>query len=174
LKEIPQSYDRLLFWTGIPRGWVQQWADEHGMLTLTSAMGPLMDRKDPSCLRRYKELEEWRKYIKSASGIFARYACKRGIVRVLTLPPSWAGFIPPESTYRNIEEPVLRGRSGCCCAVQINTLHLLTTLEELEYQTWPQNHIPEKLRCRGAVRFNSRLPRWIPKSSEGCHQELAI
>ena len=162
--EIPRSYDRLAFWTGIPREWVQQRADEHGMLTLTSAMGPLMDRKDLRCLRRYKELEEWSKYIKGACGIFARYACKRGIVRVLTLPPSWAGFIRPESTYRNIEEPVLKGRSGCCCAVLINTVHLLTTLEELEYQTWPQDHIPEKLRCRDAAISNFRLPRWTRKA----------
>jgi hypothetical protein len=170
--DIPRSYDRLVFWTGIPREWVQQWADEHGMLTLTSAMGPLMDRKDPRCLRRYKELEEWSKYIKGASRIFARYACKRGIVRVLTLPPSWTDFIRPDSTYRNIEEPILKGRSGCCCAVQINTVHLLTTLEELEYQTWPQNHIPEKLRCRGAAISNLRLPRWTRKALKAATKSL--
>ena len=170
--EIPRSYDRLVFWTGIPREWVQQWADEHGMLTLTSAMGPLMDRKDPRCLRKYKELEEWSKYIKGASVIFARYACRRGIVRVLTLPPSWAGFIRPESTYRNIEESVLKGRSGYCCAAQINTVHLLTTLEELEYQTWPQNHIPEKLRCRGAGCANFKLPRWTRKALKAATKGL--
>jgi hypothetical protein len=170
--EIPQSYDRLVFWTGIPREWVQQRADGHGMLTLTSAMGPLMDRKDPRCLRRYKKLGEWRKYIKGACGIFARYACKRGIVRVLTLPPSWAEFIRPESTYRNIEEPVLKGRSGCCCAVQINTVHLLTTLEELEYQTWPQDHIPEELRCRGGISLNFRLPRWSRKALKAATKSL--
>ena len=170
--EIPRSYDRLVFWTGIPRDWVQQWADEHGMLTLSSAMGPLMDRKDPRCLRRYKELEEWSKYIKGASRIFARYACKRGIVRVLTLPPSWADFIRPESTYRNIEEPVFKGRSGCCCAVQINTVHLLTTLGELEYQTWPQDHTPEKLRCRGAGSRNFRLPRWTRKTLKAATKSL--
>jgi hypothetical protein len=171
-EEIPQTYDRLVFWTGIPRDWVQQWADEHGMLTLTSAMGPLMDRKDPRCLRRFKELEEWSKYIKGASRIFARYACKRGIVRVLTLPPSWADFIRPESTYRNIEEPVLKGISDCCCAIQINTVHLLTTLEELEYQTWPENHIPEKLRCRGAGSSNFRLPRWTRKAVKAATKSL--
>jgi hypothetical protein len=171
-KEIPQTYDRLVFWTGIPREWVQQWADEHGMLTLTSAMGPLMDRKDPRCLRRFKELEEWSKYIKGASRIFARYACKRGIVRVLTLPPSWADLIRPESTYRNIEEPVLKGISGCCCAIQINTVHLLTTLEELEYQTWPENHIPEKLRFRGAGSSDFRLPRWTRKAVKAATKSL--
>jgi hypothetical protein len=144
-KQIPQSYDRLLFWTGIPRKWVQQWADDHGMLTFTSAMGPLMDSTDQRRLRRVKKQEKWNKYVKGASGIFARYACRRGIVRVLTLPSSWAEFIRPGSTYRAMEEPVLKGTSGCCCAVQINTVHLLTTFEELEYQTWPENRIPERL-----------------------------
>lgn len=170
--EIPRSYDRLVFWTGIPREWVQQWADDHSMLTFSSAMGPLMDSTDDRCLRRIKKRNQWRKYIKGACGIFARYACKRGIVRVLTLPPSWAEFIRPESTYRNIEEPVLKGISGCCCAVQINTVHLLTTLEELEYQTWPQNHIPEKLKCRGAAISNLRLPRWTRKALKAATKSL--
>ena len=170
--DIPRSYDRLVFWTGIPREWVRQWADDHGLLTLTSAMGPLMDRKDPRCLRRNKELEEWSKYIKGACGISARYACKRGIVRVVTLPPSWAEFIRPESTYRNIEEPVLKGRSGCCCAVQTNTVHVLTTLEELEYQTWPQDHSSEKLRCIGAGSINFRLPRWTRKALKAAVKSL--
>jgi hypothetical protein len=163
-KEIPQSYDRLVFWTGIPREWVQQWADDHSMLTLTSAMGPLMDRTDQRCLRLIKKPKKWSKYIKGASVIFARYACRRGIVRVLTLPPSWAEFIRPRSTYRTIEEPILKGALGCCCAVQIHTVHLLTTLEELEYQTWPQSHIPEKLTCRGAGSSDFRLPRWTRKA----------
>ncbi|GAB7336125.1 hypothetical protein MBLNU13_g08913t1 [Cladosporium sp. NU13] len=30
--EIPRSHDRLVFWTGVSREWIQQWADEHGML----------------------------------------------------------------------------------------------------------------------------------------------
>jgi hypothetical protein len=85
-KGIPQSYDRLAFWTGIPREWVQQWADDHDMLTLTSAIGPLMDRKDQRCLRRIKKSRKWSEYIKGASVIFARYTCRRGIARLLTLP----------------------------------------------------------------------------------------
>jgi hypothetical protein len=171
-KEIPQSYDRLVFWTGIPREWVQQWADDHSMLTLTSAMGPLMDRKDQRCLRRIKKPSSWSKYIKGASVIFARYACRRGIVRVLTLPPSWAEFIRPRSTYRTIEEPILKGASGCCCAVQIHTVHLLTTLGELEYQTWPQSHIPEELTCRSAGSPDFRLPRWTRKAVKAATESL--
>jgi hypothetical protein len=158
--EIPRSYDRLVFWTGIPREWVQQWADDHSMLTFSSAMGPLMDSTDDRCLRRIKKRKQWKKYIKDACGIFARYACKRGVVRLLTLPPSWADFIRPESTYRNIEEPVLKGRSSCCCAVQIDTVHLLTTFEELEYQIWPENHIPDRLSCRDTSSFSFRPPSW--------------
>lgn len=61
--------------------------------------------------------------------------------------------------YRNIEEPVLKGRSGYCCAVQTNIVHLLTTLKELEYQTWLQNQILEELRCRGGISLNFRLLR---------------
>lgn len=170
--DIPRSYNRLVFWTGIPREWVQQWTDEHDMLTLTSAMGPLMDRNDPRCLRRYKELEEWSKYIKGACIIFARYACRRGIVRVLTLPPYWAASIRPQSTYRNIEEPVLKGRSGCCGAVQINAVYLLTTLEELEYQAWPENRISERLGCRSVGSFSFRIPPWTQKAIDAAAKSL--
>jgi hypothetical protein len=171
-EKIPQSSDRLLFWTGVPREWAQQWANNNGMLTLTSAMGPLMDSTDQGCLRRVKAQGEWSKYVKGASGIFARYACRRGIVRVLTLPPSWAGFIRPESTYRTIEEPVLKGVSGCYSAKQINTVHLLATLGELEYQTWPENRIPERLRYGDAGSLNFRLPRWTRNAVEADTQSL--
>jgi hypothetical protein len=171
-EEIPQSYGRLLFWTGIPRKWVQRWADDHDMLTFSSAMGPLMDSTDKRCLRRIKKPKKWSKYIKGACGIFARYACKRGIVRVLTLPPYWAEFIRPQSTYRNIEEPVLKGKSGCCGAVQINAVYLLTTLEELEYQTWPENRIPERLSCRGVGSFSFRLPPWTQKAVDTAVKSL--
>ncbi|GAB7336748.1 hypothetical protein MBLNU13_g10843t1 [Cladosporium sp. NU13] len=171
-EELPQSYDRLLFWTGIPRKWAQKWADDHSMLTFSSAMGPLMDSTDKRCLRRTKKSKQWSKYIKGACIIFARYACKRGIVRVLTLPPYWAAFIRPQSTYRNIEEPVLKGRSGCCGAVQINAVYLLTTLEELEYQAWPENRIPERLSCKSVDRFSFRLPPWTRKAVDTAAKSL--
>jgi hypothetical protein len=171
-EELPQSYDRLIFWTGIPRKWAQKWADDHSMLTFSSAMGPLMDRTDDRCLRRIKKSKQWSKYIKGACIIFARYACKRGIVRVLTLPPYWAAFIRPQSTYRNIEEPVLKGRSGCCGAVQINAVYLLTTLEELEYQAWPENRIPERLGCRSVGTFSFRLPPWTQKAVDTAAKSL--
>jgi len=109
--------------------------NDHDMLTLTSAMGPFMSNANQQCLKRVKEPEEWSKYVTGAPGSFARYTRRCGLVKVLTLPPSRAESVRPESTYRTIEEPVLEGTSGCCCAVQINTVHLLATSGELEYQT---------------------------------------
>ena len=95
---IPSSLDRLLFWTGLPRKWAQRWADEHGMLTLTSAMGPLMDIADLQCLKRKKKGKDWSRYVKGASSIFSRYACTCGVIRVLTVPPSEAWRLRPNST----------------------------------------------------------------------------
>lgn len=163
-ENILQSFDRLLFWTGVPRGWVQRWADEHGLLTLTSAMGPLMDVTDKRCPKLRKGKKKWGKYVKGASGIFARYACGRGIVRVLTLPPSRAEFLRPLSSYRTIEEPVLKGSSGYCCAAQINSVHLLANSEAMEYQSWPEDHKADSLGCCGAGTLEYRLPPWILKA----------
>lgn len=50
------------------------------------------------------------------------------------MPPFKAEFIRPKRTYRTIEELMLKGISDNCCAVQINTVHLLIKLRELEYQ----------------------------------------
>jgi hypothetical protein len=169
-ENLPQSFDRLLFWTGIPRGWVQQWADEHGMLTLTSAMGPLMDVSDQRCLVWVLGRKKWRKYVKGASGIFARYACARGIVRVLTLPPSHAEFLRPMSSYRTIEEPVLKGLTGHCCAVQINSVHLLAKSKELEYQIWPEDQRCERLDGGGTLEF--RLPPRILRALKAPSRKL--
>jgi hypothetical protein len=163
-ENIPQSSDRLLFWTGIPRDWVQRWADEHGMLTLTSAMGPLMDANDQRCPMRGRGPKKRRSYIKGASGIFARYACEHGIVRVLTLPPSRSQFLRSTSSYRTIEEPVLKGSSGCYSAVQINFVHLLIRSQELEYQIWPEDHTSETLECNDADSLEFKLPPWIIKA----------
>lgn len=45
---------RQVMWSGIPREWVQLWADERGIQTPTTAMGPLMDSDNLSCRRKSK------------------------------------------------------------------------------------------------------------------------
>jgi hypothetical protein len=57
------------------------------------------------------------------------------------------------STYRTIEEPVLKGSTGCCCAVQINSVHLLAKSKELEYQIWPEAEVSTIKQGKG-----SRVP----------------
>jgi hypothetical protein len=49
--------------------------------------------------------------------------------------------------------------------VQINTV-------QLEYQTWPENRIPERLRCGGADSLNFRLPPWIRKAAKKATDSL--
>ncbi|KAL9560764.1 hypothetical protein ACKAV7_015081 [Fusarium commune] len=39
---------RQVFWSGMFRGQAQQWADAHGLQTLTTALGPLLYHGDPS------------------------------------------------------------------------------------------------------------------------------
>jgi hypothetical protein len=97
------------------------------LLTLTSAMGPLMDAKDKRCLKSEKGKKNWKRYVKGASAIFARYACGRGVVRVLTLPPSRAEFLRPLSSDRTLEEPVLKGSTGYCCAAQTSFVRFQNT-----------------------------------------------
>jgi hypothetical protein len=36
--------DSQVLWTGIPRDYAQKWADERGKQTLTTVMGPLMQK----------------------------------------------------------------------------------------------------------------------------------
>jgi hypothetical protein len=144
-ESIQHSFNNLLFWTGIPRDWAQRWADDHAMLTLTTAMGPLMDLADPGCPKNRMDYPEWSRYVKGASGIFSRYACICGVIRVLTIPPSEFWRLRQNSTYRTIEEPVLKGMVGSIHALQINFVHLLAGSKEIEYEAWPDDHTHEWL-----------------------------
>jgi hypothetical protein len=60
-----------VMWSGILRDDAQSWAGEHGMQTLTTAMGPLMMPKHPLCLKRTKTVKQWTSYVAGASAIFA-------------------------------------------------------------------------------------------------------
>jgi hypothetical protein len=80
------------------------------------------------------------------------------------LPPSRSQFLRSTSSYRTIEEPVLKGSSGCYSAVQINFVHLLIRSQELEYQIWPEDHTSETLECNDADSLEFKLPPWIIKA----------
>jgi hypothetical protein len=155
---IPSSLDTLLFWTGLPREWAQRWADEHGMLTLTSAMGPLMDIAHPQCLKGTKKSEDWSRYVKGASSIFSRYACTCGVVRVLTVPPSETWRLRPNSTFHSIEEPVLKGVIGSAHVLRLKYVHLLSGSKNTEYEVWPEDHTQAWLDSYGNDILDYMLP----------------
>jgi len=153
-ESIPSSLDRL-----VSQGKrAQRWADEHGMLTLTSAMGPLMDIADPQCLKRTKKSKDWSRYVKGASSIFSRYTCTCGVIRVLTVPPSGTWRLRSNSTFHSIEEPVLKGITGPAHALRLKYVHLLSGSKTTEYEVWPEDHTQAWLDLCGNTTLNFMLP----------------
>ena len=127
-----------VMWSGVPREWAQRWADVNGMLTLTSAMGPLMNLQHGSCRKHGKTPEEWSNYVKGASGLFALYVPKGHIVTVLSRPPPQKLHPEGLTTYQSIEEPVLKGVFGDAPCLQIQMVHFTVVgAEKDRYQAWP-------------------------------------
>ena len=112
--------DGQVMWSGVPRERAQQWADEHGMQTLTTAMGPLMSPSHPSCLRLKKSSKQWSKYVKGASILFAQYAAEGQRVTVLSPPPPQKLHPSGLTTYQSIEEPILKGEVGGAAVLRID------------------------------------------------------
>ena len=69
---------RQVMWSGVPRAIVQQWADAHGMQTLTTAMGPLMVHDHPQCRHLHKSKQRWSRYMHGASALFASHIAQGG------------------------------------------------------------------------------------------------
>lgn len=127
-----------IMWTGVSRDRVQRWADANSMQTLTSVMGPLMDKKHPSCLKLKKSTKEWTAYVKGASALFALHVPKGDVVTVITRLPPQTYNPSGDSTYQTIEEPILKGHEGSEAVSRINMLHLtFAGAEQHQYQVWP-------------------------------------
>ena len=127
-------------WSGVPREWAQLWADRNDMQTLTTAMGPLMDTKHPSCLKSCKSAKAWKEYVKGASGLFADCLPKGNVVTVVSRPPPQR--LNPEgiSTYQIIEEPILKGAYGGVPVSRIDMVHVgIEGAENYRYQVWPRD-----------------------------------
>jgi hypothetical protein len=145
--EIHEQFQSLPFlpgnqvmWTGVPQTLVQRWSDENGMKTLTTSMGPLMDKKHPSCPRLSKNKRQWRRYIKGASGIYAYHVPKGNVITVLSRPPPQRLNPLGCSTYQTIEEPVLKGAHGGTPVSRIYMVHITVVgAENDRYQVWPND-----------------------------------
>jgi hypothetical protein len=127
-----------VLWSGIQRDLAQQWADAHGMQTLTTAMGSLMDPEHPKCLKNAKTTKNWSKYVKGASALFAWHISRGEMVTVL-LPPPPERFHPSGLTnYQAIEEPIVKGENGGRAVLRIEIVHpTVHGAENFRYQVWP-------------------------------------
>ena len=132
----------LVFWTGIPQEVVRGWAGKNGLKTLTIAMGPLFDSS-----RRPKSKKDriaWSRYMKGASVRFAQYACQGRQAIVLTNPPPSIYSLRIGSTFRNLEEPVLKGACGGLSATRIDFVHpTVDGAADFRYEAWPCDNTRE-------------------------------
>ena len=145
--QIHERFQSIIFepggqvmWTGVPREWAQKWADERKMQTLSTAMGPLFRKHHPSCQKTKMSREEWSKYVKGASRIFALYVPKNHEITVLTQPPP-SRFNPTGlSTFQSIEEPILKGVHGGASVSRIDVVHItVAAATDFRYQIWPED-----------------------------------
>ncbi|PWY83322.1 hypothetical protein BO70DRAFT_361457 [Aspergillus heteromorphus CBS 117.55] len=127
-------------WSGVPRNLVQTWADQHGMQTLTTVMGPLMVHDHAQCLWSRKSSKGWSRYMKGASAMYAYHIAKDGgLVTVLTPPPPDLYNPFGGSNYQIVEEPILKGNLGPK-VLKIEMVHpSIPGAEDFHYQIWPNN-----------------------------------
>lgn len=132
--------DYQVLWSGMLREQAQAWADEHKMQTLTTAMGPLMDPRAPSCPKSKKSDKAWSKYIHGASAVFAWHIANGDKVTVLSPPPPQRFHPSGLSYFQVIELPILIAaiaRGACLC---IEIVHpAIKPAENYPYQLWPQD-----------------------------------
>lgn len=127
-------------WSGVPREWVQTWADKNHMQTLSTAMGPLMLKNHGRCLKSTKSKAQWSRYVKVASRIFALYVPKGHEITVLTRPPPNKFHPMGLSTYQSVEEPILKGMQGGEPVSRINLVHLtVADASDFRYQISPED-----------------------------------
>ncbi|RAH71885.1 uncharacterized protein BO66DRAFT_284234, partial [Aspergillus aculeatinus CBS 121060] len=149
-----------VLWSGIPFDNAQAWAEKRNLQTLTTAMGPLMDKKNPECLRTKKSKNQWSRYIHGASAIFAWHIARFEKVILLSSPPPQRLHPTGLSNYQLIEEPIIRGLLGHCAVQKIINIHP-TVLggEKCPYEIWPNDETFKWTEQFGTT-YTSR--RWRP------------
>ena len=136
--------NRQVLWTGMNQETVQIWADEHGLITLTTALGRLKDLTHPACLRRVKSDKAWSKYMKGASALFALCIAQEehGSVLLVTPPPGERFHPRGGTSFQLIEAPILAGLWGPSYLERINMVHPHVDLaKDYQYQFWPQDEV---------------------------------
>ncbi|EXF73568.1 hypothetical protein CFIO01_02860 [Colletotrichum fioriniae PJ7] len=137
-ESLPWLENKQVLWSGVEKTQAQEWADNRGMQTLTTAMGPLMDSNNPFCLKSKKGSKAWSKYMKGASLVFAWRISQGSFTTVLTPPPPERFHPDGLTNYQDIEEPVLKGRLGTPTSCRIFLAHpTVHGAQDFRYQIWP-------------------------------------
>ncbi|KAK5167628.1 uncharacterized protein LTR77_007327 [Saxophila tyrrhenica] len=110
------------------------------------AMGSLYTDNSRKTLssRKSGKPNSWSRYMKGASWVFAQQACYNRHAIVLTNAPPDVYSKRVHSSYREIEEPILRGCEAGRHTIQINYVHpAVPGAACFRYQTWPNNRSSE-------------------------------
>jgi hypothetical protein len=160
-----------VLWSGLLREEAQNWADEHDLQTLTTVMGPLMNSKDPLCPKGRKSKQQWSKYIKGASVIFAWYVARSEKVTVLSPPPPGRFHPSGMTTYQAIEEPILKWAIAGGAVLRIEMVHpTVKGAENFTYQIWPVDQTASWVAAFGLRNLQKR--RWRSAKMDPLHMAV--
>ncbi len=134
---------KMVLWSGIEFEQAEDWARKHDRKTLTQAMGPLMDKSNPSCRRNIKDDYQWCLYVHAASILFAVFISTGSEVVVLARHPPQRFNPYYESYYQNIEEPWF---TACCDPDKFKIMLAHPQIEgagDCLYHYWPVDRVDE-------------------------------
>ncbi|KAK4570047.1 hypothetical protein LTR86_003017 [Recurvomyces mirabilis] len=164
--EITLRHDTaLVFWTGIPQQLAQDWARRNDLKTLAIAMGSLYadDSQGRPKSRKYKESRS--KYMKGASWMFAQQACQNRYAIVLTNAPPNVYSTREHSSFREIEEPILKGVESDRHTTQIEYVHpTVSGAACFRYQTWPENRSSEWCSFLECITIKDIVKRFVQRA----------
>lgn len=151
---VPNSQ---VLWTGMSREVAQAWADQRGLQTLSTAMGPLMNTSSSFCPRKQKSPKQWSTYVHGASAIFAWLITEGESVIVLSRPPP-VRFHPSEATgFQKIEQPIIKGNTGNKGVDTIRIVHpRVPDAADFTYELWPEDGVAAWVSTFGTVACTDR------------------
>ncbi|KAK3676491.1 hypothetical protein LTR78_003767 [Recurvomyces mirabilis] len=164
--EISLRHDSaLVFWTGISQQLAQDWARRNDLKTLTIAMGSLYAKGSQGRPKSRKSKKAWSKYMKGASWIFAQQACQNRYAIVLTNAPPNVYSTREDSSFREIEEPILKGIESDRHTIQIEYVHpKFSGAASFRYQTWPENRSSEWHSFLECITIKDMVKRFVQRA----------
>lgn len=162
------ALNKQVLWSGVLREEAQRWANEHGMQTLTTAMGPLLNPMDRSYARKNRSPKAWRRYMKGASAIFAWHITRGEYVTILTPPPPERFHPSGLTSFQAIEEPILKGAISNHAVLRIDIAHPnVKGGGDYTYQLWPADEIDTWKQVLGSATSKQRCWRAVTTNPSG-------